>query len=350
VIKRRSLGMAVTLGLLFAVMASGPAAAHGPNPLIGTRLWGQDQVVPYTWASALVPPSWMVAAIDAGAADIAQSRNARAAVFVREAGAPSRISYGITPCPSYGIACMDRTGVPNQFAGVWFRPQGTTFDWGTLKWCQYYATFPTGCYDVENVMLDELGHVEILWHHVNFADESDYLDSVVQASAHTKGHLGWNEHVLGRCDIARLQLEYERVSAADPVSTCLSLPTTLTLTASAATAYVGTTVSFAATLRIAATTAAEAMSGDPLSGRAVVLQRRAVGSTAWTTVGSMTPGSSGSYAASWSPTTTYDWRASFATPSGEGLKGVSSGSVRVTVSGCTGVGCPQSIGPGAAGP
>jgi hypothetical protein len=345
VIARRTHRPALSLGLLLAAVVAWPAAAHGPNPVIGTTLWGRNQVVPYTWESGLVPPSWMVAAIDAGAADVGESRRSKAAVFVRESGATSRVAYGVTPCPSYGIACMDRTGVPTKFAGMWFRPQGWSFDWGTLKWCQYYGTFPTGCYDVENVTLDELGHMEVLWHHVNYTDESDYLDSVVQASAHTKGHVGWNEHVFGRCDVARLQLEYERQSSAGGVSTCLNLPTTMTLTASSTGVYVGTSVSFAATLKIAVTSAAEAMSGDALSARDVLLQRRIPGGTAWTTVATMTAGTSGTYSATWSPTATYDWRAYFLTPSDEGLRGTGSPVLRVTVSGCSGTGCPLSTGP-----
>jgi hypothetical protein len=345
VIPRRNLPIGLVLGLLLGAVVAWPVSAHGPNPLIGTTLWGRDQVVPYTWETGLVPPAWMVAAIDAGAADVGQSRHSRAATFVRQSGAASRVAYGVTPCPSYGIACMDRTGVPAKFAGMWFRPQGWAFDWGTLKWCQFYDTFPFGCYDVENVTLDELGHMEILWHHANYTDESDYLDSVVQASAHTKGRLGWNEHVFGRCDVARLQLEYERPSSAEPVSTCLALATSLTLSATPASAYVGTGVSFSATLRIAATSGAEAMAGDALSGRDVLLQRRPVGGTAWTTVATMTVGSSGTYSATWSPTATYDWRAYFLTPSDEGLRGTGSGFVRVTVSGCSGTGCPQSTGP-----
>jgi hypothetical protein len=341
---RWSRPVALVVGFLMTAAIAAPASAHGPNPVIGTTLWGRDQVVPYTWDSALVPPAWMVAAIDAGAADVGESRGSRAALFVRQAGAASRVAYGLTPCPSYGIACMDRTGVPNKFAGMWFRPQGWSFDWGTLRWCQYYATFPTGCYDVENVSLDELGHMEILWHHVNYSDESDYLDSVVQASAHTKGHVGWNEHVFGRCDTARLQLEYERQSASDRVSTCLSLATALTLTATPTSAYLGTTVTFASSLRIGVASSAEAMSGDALSSRTVLLQRRPVGSSTWTTVATMAPGPSGAYTASWSPTDTYDWRASFATPANEGIKGTTSPVERVTISGCSGIGCPQSVG------
>ena len=74
----------------------------------------------------------------------------------------------MVPCSSYGIACMNRTGVPDSFAGMWFRPHGWQFDWGTLKWCQALAAFANGCYDVENVALDEFGHMELLGHHVNY--------------------------------------------------------------------------------------------------------------------------------------------------------------------------------------
>jgi len=48
----------------------------------------------------------------------------------------------------------------------------------------------------------------------------------------------------------------------------------------------------------------------------------------------------GAYTATSWPTTTYDWRAYFATPSNEGLAGVASATLRVTVTTCTGAGCP----------
>ena len=113
------------------------------------------------------------------------------------------------PCSSYGIACMNRTGVPDSFAGMWFRPHNWQFEWGSLKWCQALAQFVNGCYDVENVALDEFGHIELLGHHVNYEDESDFTDSVVQFAARSRPKEGWNQHVFGRCDVARLQLEYE---------------------------------------------------------------------------------------------------------------------------------------------
>lgn len=342
---RSRIGVAA-LPLLIGWLAAAPtgALAHGPDPLLGTRTWAPNQVVGYAWRSGSVPPSWMIPAIDAGAGDVAESRGSRAASFVRQSGAPSTVAYGGTPCPSYAIACIDRTGVPSSFAGLWFRPHGWTFDWGTLRWCQAQSSFTDGCYDVENVTLDELGHVEILGHHVNYDDASDFTDSVIQASARTRPRSGWNQHAFGVCDVARLQLEYDRQTASDPVSTCLSLATVATLTASPTNAYVGTNVTFSATLKIANDAANNrAMSGDPLSRRSVLLQRRAVGSSSWTTVGAMTPSASteGLYIALWSPTLTYDWRVLFATPAGEGLEGTASAITRVTVSGCSGPGCPS---------
>jgi hypothetical protein len=323
----------------------GPVLAHGPDPIIGTATWARDQVVPYQWSPTGVPPSWMAAAIDAGAGDVGESRASRAAVFARSASAPAQIAYGgYVPCDSYGIACMDRSGMYSGIFGVWFRPQGWAFDWGYLRWCQGLSIATNGCYDAENVALDELGHVEILGHHVNYADGSDFTDAVVQYAARQRPYTGWNQHAFGRCDVARLQLEYERRDPANPVSTCLSLATTNSLSPSATSIWIGGTIWLNAFLRITSTAAAGAMAGDPLSDRTVVLQRRAVGATAWTTVGTMPPNPSteGNYRLSWSPTTTYDWRTIFSAPTGDGVQSSTSAVVRVTVSGCTGSGCPQS--------
>jgi hypothetical protein len=329
-----------------AALAAVPALAHGPDPLIpgsGT-LWPKDTVATFQWAGWAVPPAWAAGAIDAGAADVAESRDSRAAVFLRVATSNAYVAYsGPNGCDTYGIACMDRTGmsVDGTFR-VWFRPQGWAFDWGTLKWCQYYSSPPTGCYDIETTTLDELGHVEVLGHHVNFADDSDFTDAVVQYAGHTKPRAGWNQHVFGRCDIARLQLAYERRDPSNLVSTCVSLPSALTLTASNDSLTYGSSVKLTANLKIAISTTAEQMSGDPLSDRTVTLQRRPIGSTAWTTVTTLAASGTteGAYSLTFSPTATYDWRVTFATPTNEGVGGATSGTIRIYVGTCTGAGCP----------
>ena len=106
---------------------------------------------------------------------------------------------------------------------MWLREHGRVFDWGTLRWCQMYASPPNGCYDAETIALDEFGHIQGLDHHVNHSDDRDYLDAVVQTFSRTQPSSGWNMHVYGRCDVATLQLRYDVASWTTPYSTCLDL-------------------------------------------------------------------------------------------------------------------------------
>jgi hypothetical protein len=345
--------LSVTLGVAALATGSlavgGAALAHSPNPLFGSTTWGQDQIVRYQWWPAAVPPSWMAAAIDLGAGDVGESRNSRAATFTRVSSASSRIAYGGgNPCPAYGIACMDRTGVPTSFAGMWFRPQGWAFDWGKLRWCQGLASPANGCYDAENVALDEFGHIEIIGHHVNYADERDFLDSVVQYAARSRPKEGWNEHVFGRCDVARLQLEYELRTSAGLVSTCLSLATSLSIVPSSTWLAQDEPVRITGNFKVAVASAARSLSGDPLSGRTITLQHRAPGGSTWTSIGTLTPElTAGSYGLTITPSATYDYRLSFAATSAEGIHASVSAIVRINVSLCTAI---VSLAPGPAVP
>jgi len=342
--KRPSLALAAGLAVMLSV-GSHVAQAHGPDPMFSGNLWARDQVVGYTWRTGQVPPDWMATTIDGGAADANATRASRAATFSRVAGAASLIAYGEpTNCSSAGLACIDRSGAPTSFR-MWFRATGYAFDWGTFRWCQAPSSLVDGCYDARTVTLDEFGHIEILAHHVNLADGSDFGDAVVQAESRPRPQAGWNAHAFGRCDVARLQLEYERRSTWDTVSTCLKLATAATLAPSSTAIVQGEQVRFTATLRITSDTANRALAGDALSGRVVILQRRAPGGTTWTTVSTMTPSTTvaGSYAANWPPSSTYDWRATFATPSAEGLVGSASATVRITVDACTTSICPNAV-------
>jgi hypothetical protein len=346
--RHRILGVGAVLASL--LLPAG-VAAHSPDPLLGYTPWRQDQVVGYQWASGQVPPGWMASAINAGATDVLDSRDSRAAVFARISGAPSLIAYGGEyPCPAYGIACMDRSGVPKSFL-MWFRPYGTAYDWGTLRWCQGQSSPTNGCYDAENVALDELGHVEILGHHVNYSDDRDFTDAVVQTYARARPKAGWNQHDFGRCDVARLQLEYELKSPSDPVSSCLSLATTLGLSTSIA----GSVVTFTGTLKIASSSAARRLSGDPLSRRAVTLWEQPVGSSVWLYRGQLAPSSTkaGAYVLSQTTSSTSYWRLAF-TPSGEGLSGSQSSADLITTGRCSSAttlrgGSPANRGPGPLG-
>jgi hypothetical protein len=333
---------ATVLSIAF-LLAPTAVQGHSPDPIVGGALWAQNQVVQYDWRPGQTPPLVMQTAINEAATDSNDSRSSKAAAFDFDSAGTSLIAYGEpTPCGVNGIACFNRGGAPS-FFGMWFRRQGHVFDWGTLRWCQFYASPPDGCYDAENIALDEFGHVEVLGHHRNYADESDYLDAVVQTFSRTKPRAGWNAHSYGRCDRATLQLKYDMRTWASGYSTCLDLNTTLSFAVSDNSIPYRGTVTFTAVLRVAALTEYERLAGNPVSQRTVVMQRRIPGGT-WSTFDTMPAGSAaGSYVYTVSLGTTYEWRAVFRTPTSEGLNGSTSPAITVTVAPCT-ISCPESPG------
>ena len=324
-----------------------PVLGHSPDPEIGWPKWNQDQVVRYRWMSGEVPPATMQTAIRDGVADSNASRGSRAATFAYDSAGSSTVEYGPNVfCGVNGLACADGSRAPTSFR-IAFRPHGYRFDWGTLRWCQMQSTPTDGCFDVENVMLDELGHVQGLAHHGNYADDSDYGDAVVQSVSRARPRAFWNAHDFGRCDVATLQTRYDMASWWVAYSTCLDLAVNLTTTASATSIRSGTTVTFTAGLTVADNASDGALTGNPIAGRVVYLQRRLPGATTWTTIAQMsTTTSPGIYTSKQSPTATYEWRTVFPKPAGEGLRARNGPAVLVTVSGCSSSPCPQSTGDG----
>ena len=319
----------VALLLLLTVATS--AAAHGPDPLLTSQRWNQNQNVRYAWRSGAVPPSVYQSAINAAVADVNGSRGSQAATFGYTAGASNLVGYGTgATCGTLGLACAG-TNPPNSFY-VWLREQGHRFDWGSLRWCQAYSSWPDGCYDVENIVLDEFGHVEMLNHHNNLSGEPDYSDAVVQEKSRTKPTAGYNAHRFGRCDIATLQVQYDMQGWGAKYSTCLTLSTTLTLAASPSAIARGGTTTLTATLKVANDMSYSRLANNPVALRTVTLQRRPTGTTSWTTVGTMANGtSSGTYTYALSLTARTDFRAIFSKPADEGLLGSTSTSVTVSV-------------------
>ena len=331
--------------LVLGATLAAPVAGHAPDPLMGASLWVQNQQVDYRWRSGQVPPDWMRTAINAAAEDSNASRNSRAAIFSYDAAGDSLISYGEpAACGVNGIACFNRGNAPVSFS-MWFRRQGHSFDWGTLKWCEFYDVRPNGCFDAENVGLDEFGHVEVLAHHENYASGADYGDAVVQTYSRTKPSDFYNAHVYGRCDVATLQREYDVQHSSHLYSSCLDMNTTLSLGSSATSVPYRGTVTFTATLRVASLASYGRLGGNLVSDRRVTIQRRLPGSSTWSSVATMSPTTAtaaGTYSYSISLTTRYEWRALFTTPAAEGINGDASGSVTVSVGSCTSP-CPTDL-------
>jgi hypothetical protein len=339
---RRASKLLLTVALSAALgqPATTPISAHAPDPILGAQTFPQDGRLEYDWRSGAVPPALLRTAIHAAAEDVTESRASRAALFAYNADGGNPIGYGTGTCGVNGLACFTRSA-PDSFT-MWFREHGRVFDWGTLKWCQMYTTAPNGCYDIETVALDEFAHVEGLGHHMNYADERDYMDAVVQTFSRTKPKDGYNMHVLGVCDTATLQIRYDTPGASSPYSTCLDVPTVMTMSVSDSSVSYGATVTFTATLKVVTDTAYGRLSGNPVSQRSVRLQRKPVGSGTWSTFATMSPTSpTGSYVVALRLFGSGEFRAAFSTPTSEGLRGDSSPALTVTVAPCAGTHCPQ---------
>lgn len=327
---------ALAMALLATLTLAGGATAHAPDPVLGGGTFAQNQDLRFRWRAGSEPTAVLKTAIRAAAAAATASRGSKAAIISYDATGANPIGYGAgAPCGVNGLACFTRDA-PTGFT-MWLREQGHVFDWGTMKWCQAYTTAPNGCYDAETIALDEFGHVEGLDHHVNFADDSDYQDAVVQTYSRTKPSPGWNARVFGRCDVATLQMQYDVQAWTAKYSTCLDLSTILTLVGAPSIIAPGVTVNLTATLKVVDLASYGRLGGNPVSGRTVTLQRRAPGSAAWTTIGTMAGGSaSGTYVLAQKPTADMEYRALFKSPTDEGLEGDASATVRVYVSSCTG--------------
>jgi hypothetical protein len=337
--RRRLTGAAIAALLAIAIVA--PATAHGPDPILGGGRFTQDEVLAFRWRSGAEPPTAIKTAIRNAAADASESRASRAATFAYTSSGANPIGYGTGTCGVNGIGCFTRSA-PDTFT-MWLREHGRVYDWGTLRWCQMLTTVTNGCYDAETIALDEFGHVEILDHHGNYADDSDYEDAVVQTFSRTRPKSGYNAHAFGPCDTATLQLQYDIPLASSPISTCLDLTTILTLEAGATLVGDGGVVKFTATLRTVTDTDYVRLSANYLSKRVVRLQRRPSGSTTWTSIATMVSGSpTGSYTVSIGLHATADYRAVFSKPTNEGLRGDTSGTVQVRVLPCTYI-CPLSV-------
>ena len=324
-------GVQVALAVAVAcTSAANTVLATPPTPASGAT-WAQSQEVDYRWKEGSEPPSWIRGAINAAAADVRQTGHARTPDFGYRAGATSWIGYTEDLPTNYAVGYAVRN-VPHSFT-IRLRPHGHVLDWGTLRWCQFYDSPTTGCYDAEMITLHEFGHVLTLGH----ADEDDvteWTDTIMHASPKTKAKAGWNAHSFGSCDVARLQIRYEMRTAATPISTCLSLATHLGLAASpsGSVAY-GSNVSFSATLKIDPGAAYASLAGDPLSARSVWLQRRPIGGSGWNDVAQLTSqsGNPGRYTRQLTVTGAYDYRARFASPTDEGISGATSAILRIAI-------------------
>lgn len=344
---KRAFAMGAALALALAFPLVRVATANGPNPehTAGQPYWAPNRSLEYNWLASFVPPAaTMQPAISAAATDSNDSQfsNAPLYSFGNDEGL---VAYGKTgtnwSCGPQGIACFARSVSGNWFhvnfrvhGQVLTNPNGTQF---TVRWCDVDPT-PTNCWDVENIALDELGHVLGVGHHVN----PDYADAVVQTTARQQDdspNTGWNAHNYGLCDIGFLQLRYDVTETAG-ISDCLitqgdGLNTLVTIAANPPSVSQGDPVVFTAHLGVVVSSTYYELSGNNLANRTVSLYRAPTGSSSWVLIGTMSGGGGGNYTRTVTQSgVTYQWQARFVPNSAEGLDGDNSPALTVPVQPC----------------
>ncbi len=313
--------------------------ALAPVPESQPQTWAPNKVLRYRWSGGdQTPPSWMRPAIHDAASAVADSRRSRAATFAFSSDADDTI--GVVEKMSgnciRAIACASRD-IPHWWR-IWLRPHQTEMHWGTLKWCQAYSKPEGNCFDIERTVLHEMGHVEGLAH----PDASQGLsatDTVMHGLIPRRGQPGWQMHRFGPCDVARLQRRYDVLGSGTSYALCDRVDTRITVGASASSVPFRGSVTITATLRVRDRDGYGELGGNLVSGRDVLIQRRPPGGS-WTSFDASRGASPGTYQFTFHPWMTYEYRAAFDQPSGDGLSGDISGVVTVNIAKCTSL-CPE---------
>jgi len=315
-----------------------PLVSPRPVPEEPAPRWPRDADLTYRWNATETPPAWIRPAMNAAADDVDQTSRSRTPTFRYDAGATDTIRYTTTmPSTSCSTAIACASYAVGASWTVRIRPQGSDLRWGTLRWCQADPT--DGCFDLERVLLHELGHIVGIDHPQSAGFSLRPFDTVMDQLAPARPKPGSLLHAFGPCDVATLQERYGVSLPTSPISACNDLATTLALRASADVVARGTPVSLVAELRIPDRDAYGRLGGNALSGRTVQLWRRPLGSLASWTVFTMRAGDSpGTYLLSLQPSMSYEFQAVFAAPATEGLEGSTSPTVTIRVTGGCGIG------------
>jgi hypothetical protein len=291
-----------------------------PTPSFSGGGWSKDKKLTFRWKSGSVPPSWARSPLQNGALDATDSSASLSPRFVYSSNGANAVAYGTLAgfCGTTAIACAGRS-MPTYW-GVWIRPHGTDFSWGTLRWCQKSSS-ASGCFDIRRVMIHELGHIAGLNHPSSAGYRLSTGDSVMQAVTPMRPQTGSSRHAFGRCDVATLQELYDTPDNKTDISTCNDVATKVTLSASDWTISRGASVKLVAILKVADQSAYRQLAANPLNGRSVKLKYRRAGTDeSWKTVWMRPTYRQGRYDVVIEPTATMELKAVFNKPGDEGLR------------------------------
>ena len=328
---------AIMVGPDQGAAATADLPMRDPTPVPIFDRWGSWQVLQFRFHTTDASPSWMRGAILAAAEDATDTSRALSPIFIPTDGSANGTIRYTTAFPSgcsTSIACASHDGTSWTLR---MRPHGYDFRWGNLRWCERASG--TGCFDAEHVALHEFGHAIGLGHPESEGYHLPPHATVMHQVTPAQPEAAWDRHAFGSCDVASLQEQYGLPTMSTSIASCNDVQTVLTLDVSDTTAVVGQRVTFRATLRIKGSSAYGELSGIRLNGRVVQLRRRVAGAGGSWTISTMRPTESpGVYSLTLAPGRSYEFKAVFPTPD-EGLRGSSTDTVVVRVTGTTPTGC-----------
>ncbi|MFM2106926.1 MAG: hypothetical protein RL338_1958 [Chloroflexota bacterium] len=295
----------LVLALAVLVTAAGladPSAAAAHVPTAGASRGSfadlPDQLVPYRWA-ATTYPSWLTAAATGALAGYRNDNNSRGPRPVLATSANATVGYTgalTSPCNSVQnlqwLQCAANGGTAS------FRIHVRDFErapYGDWRWWDRAATClaatgarASGCWLIGRAMIHEAGHAIPGFGH----DGQTEAETVMRSTSPQVGTAGGARTTYERCDEAALQLLWDLADLAGPYADCLDhiggagtsgLRTTLSIGSTGYRACTGSTAAVGGRLATATDSRYGKLSGNPLAGRLVRLDRKLRSATTWTT-------------------------------------------------------------------
>lgn len=216
---RLPLARALTATLVTVAVTALPAAANAPDPYTGTWKWPLNYVGTYRYDASL-GLTWMRNEGNAAHGVIGHSpyRNPDFHVTTSSSanGTMKMANSNVTSClGSYNWLGCAVYSPSNLTWAVTLATHDSIVRGNNVCWTNdgAYATCSNHPqYDVWTVVLNELGHVSTLGHHVN----PDYSDAVVQRSPRYKGEADWKMRSLRWADNDALRLRYGTDACSTP--------------------------------------------------------------------------------------------------------------------------------------
>ncbi|MBI2776341.1 MAG: hypothetical protein HYX57_03600 [Chloroflexi bacterium] len=218
------LARTLTTFALAAVLSGmlAPGVAANANDPLNAGVWGANFRGTYQWGPNLTV-GWMRSQASAAIATIGHTlyRNPDFELTTSSSanGIVDMKDNHSTPCPDADpghthiewLACADPN--PDRTWFVWLTNIGVSDSPDRCWWdgstsanrtCSGFTPSEVDTYDVQSVVLNEMGHVNTLGHHVN----PDYGDAVVQLDPVHYNHTFWKNRTLRSADLGALLARY----------------------------------------------------------------------------------------------------------------------------------------------